>query len=127
MTDSPNWHEEQQSSAVHHTIVSEQYPITTTTHGIKKVADSRFIYSSKQLCGGRRTLEGLGRMIRWILESQQIRDISNLTYRKPRELPPLTIVDSNYATDKIDHQSVSVISVLWVALLLDGHVKLKEV
>jgi hypothetical protein len=30
-----------------------------------------------------------------------------LTYRKPRELRPLTIVDSNYATDKTDRRSIS--------------------
>ena len=30
-----------------------------------------------------------------------------MTYRKPRELRPLTIVDSNYATDKTDRRSVS--------------------
>jgi hypothetical protein len=30
-----------------------------------------------------------------------------LTYRKPRELRPVSIVDSNYATDKTDRRSVS--------------------
>jgi hypothetical protein len=29
-----------------------------------------------------------------------------LTYRKPRELRPVSIVDSNYATDKTDRRSV---------------------